>query len=156
MSPTVIYWYALLSFEVSKRNLLSILFRDLSHYIHQLSTSYRMTNGSLSLYSTRITVQELSCKIPSLLFMKFASEIFDRFLVEGSHGAVLHTGDFRCETVFIDSLRKNLFLQRYISQPDPEHPDVYIKPAETLDSIFIDTENLFANYRVLSKVSGFC
>lgn len=73
--------------------------------------------------------------------------------MEGIHGAVLHTGDFRCEPVFINSLRKNPFLQRYIPQPDPARSDAYIKPSEALDTIFIDTENLLANYRVLPKVS---
>ncbi|KZT27102.1 hypothetical protein NEOLEDRAFT_1131086 [Neolentinus lepideus HHB14362 ss-1] len=35
------------------------------------------------------------------------------FLIEGSKGNVLHTGDFRAEPWFIESLTRNPFLQRY-------------------------------------------
>lgn len=37
------------------------------------------------------------------------------FLIEGSNGAVLHTGDFRAEKLWCDSLIRNPAIQRYIS-----------------------------------------
>lgn len=83
------------------------------------------------------------------------SPILTRFLVEGSQGSVLHTGDFRCEPAFVARLAKNPFVQRYIPLRDPSKPDCYTEPLQRLDTIYIDTENLFANYRVLSKVTGF-
>ncbi|KAF8886293.1 beta-lactamase-like protein [Infundibulicybe gibba] len=39
------------------------------------------------------------------------------FLVEGNRGAILHTGDFRAEPWFLESLTQNPFLQTYSHHP---------------------------------------
>ena len=73
-----------------------------------------------------------------------------RFLIEGSKGAVLHTGDFRAEPWFLDSLRRNPFLQQYLyhdsltSVPNPV--------SKTLEAIYLDTACVLSSAEVPTKV----
>lgn len=55
------------------------------------------------------------------------------FLIEGSKGAVLHTGDFRAEPWFLDSLKREPYLQPYLytEKSGPVN--------KVLDTIFLDT-----------------
>ncbi|KAK0497910.1 beta-lactamase-like protein [Armillaria luteobubalina] len=57
------------------------------------------------------------------------------YLVEGKNGAVLHTGDLRAETWFLESLKRNPFLQPYLSTSGRQRSNV-IKP---LEAIYLDT-----------------
>lgn len=63
------------------------------------------------------------------------------FLIEGSQGAVLHTGDFRAEPWFLESLTRNPFLQRYLAPRSGQS-----KPGcnETLEAIYLDTANVLS------------
>jgi hypothetical protein len=76
-----------------------------------------------------------------------------RFLVEGNKGAVLHTGDFRAEPCFLDSISRNPFLQRYLVQPaiKSEHP-IGAQSAATLEAIYLDTASLLSKLDAPSKV----
>lgn len=76
-----------------------------------------------------------------------------RFLVEGDKGAVLHTGDFRAEPCFLDSISRNPFLQRYLVQParKPEYP-VRAHSTATLEAIYLDTASLLSKLDAPSKV----
>ncbi|KXN90337.1 Protein artemis [Leucoagaricus sp. SymC.cos] len=67
------------------------------------------------------------------------------YLIEGSKGTILHTGDFRAEPWFLDSLRRNPFLQPYLSSSasGPLH-----KP---LDCIYLDTACAFSPLDVPTK-----
>ena len=47
--------------------------------------------------------------------MKF---LLNRYLIEGSEGAILHTGDFRAEPWFLESIKRNPFLQPYLAVPE--------------------------------------
>ncbi|KAF7314231.1 DRMBL domain-containing protein [Mycena kentingensis (nom. inval.)] len=67
------------------------------------------------------------------------------FLVQGEHGAILHTGDFRAEPWFLDSLTHNPFLQPYLVVN--EHK----RGPRTLDAIHIDTECVFNDQAVPTK-----
>ena len=64
---------------------------------------------------------------------------FSRFLIEGDEGAVLHTGDFRAEPCFLDSLKRSPFLQSYIAPPPETSPIV----TKRLETIYLDTACLF-------------
>lgn len=73
------------------------------------------------------------------------------FLVEGPAGAVLHTGDVRAERVFLESLKGNPALQRYIPHPAAPWPAPPTAPVQTLEAIHIDTAHLFITSNLLSK-----
>ncbi|KAG7447100.1 uncharacterized protein BT62DRAFT_993446 [Guyanagaster necrorhizus] len=57
------------------------------------------------------------------------------YLIEGTKGAVLHTGDLRAEPWFLESLKRNPFLQPYLSTSWGNRSSV-IKP---LEAIYLDT-----------------
>jgi DNA cross-link repair 1C protein len=82
-----------------------------------------------------------------------------RYLIEGSKGAVLHTGDMRAEPSFVENLKRNPFLAKYIL-PDPEL-DFRTEPASqdnskhlypTLEAIYLDTACLIGTVDVPTKV----
>lgn len=74
-----------------------------------------------------------------------------RFLIEGSRGAVLHTGDFRGEPWFLDSLTRNPFLHKYIS---PEGGVSFTDGvSRTLEAIYLDTASVLSTCRPPTKVS---
>ncbi|OCH87963.1 hypothetical protein OBBRIDRAFT_889439 [Obba rivulosa] len=85
------------------------------------------------------------------------------YLVEGDKGAVLHTGDFRAEPWFLESLARNAFLQRYLATPPASvgtipgsngcggtHTDV----VQTLDAIYLDTACLLDTIDVPTKADA--
>ncbi|PPR00245.1 hypothetical protein CVT24_005013 [Panaeolus cyanescens] len=61
------------------------------------------------------------------------------YLIEGPRGAVLHTGDFRAEPWFLESLKRNPFLQPYLASRNsvPKHGSNRL--SKTLEAIYIDT-----------------
>lgn len=70
------------------------------------------------------------------------------FLIEGSKGAVLHTGDFRAEPWFLDSLTRNPFLQPYL-YAGKEGP--INKP---LEAIYLDTACVLSTAEVPTKAAA--
>ncbi|KAI9066819.1 hypothetical protein FKP32DRAFT_1565004 [Trametes sanguinea] len=78
------------------------------------------------------------------------------FLVEGSKGAVLHTGDFRAEPWFIESLRHNPFVQKYLDAPKAGRSPLrgHAESTPKLDAIYLDTACLLNNYDVPSKANA--
>ncbi|KAH9851733.1 hypothetical protein C2E23DRAFT_895639 [Lenzites betulinus] len=80
------------------------------------------------------------------------------FLVEGDKGAVLHTGDLRAEPWFIDSLRHNPFVQRYLdvpSKPSPRHMQSSLPTSSSkLEAIYLDTACLLNTYDVPTKADA--
>jgi len=88
--------------------------------------------------------------------------VHNRFLIEGAKGAVLHTGDFRAEPWFLESLTHNPFLQPYLASPDPPHETAHPSPlfppylkspvVKTLTAIYLDTASIFTETVVPTKV----
>ncbi|KAI0632302.1 hypothetical protein C8Q77DRAFT_1265751 [Trametes polyzona] len=81
------------------------------------------------------------------------------FLVEGEKGAVLHTGDLRAEPWFLDSLRHNPFIQRYLDPsaygPQPRHRRPHNRAASPkLEAIYLDTACLMNTYEVPTKAEA--
>lgn len=81
--------------------------------------------------------------------------------MEGAHGAVLHTGDFRAEPWFLDDIRRNPFLQPYLAPPKPQEGTVLGQADakcpettlfKTLDAIYLDTASLLFVDDVPTKV----
>lgn len=72
---------------------------------------------------------------------------FLRFLIEGSQGAILHTGDFRAEPWFLESLSRNPYLQPYL---DSSAGGILHRG---LDCIYLDTACAFSLLNIPSKVS---
>ncbi|TRM55232.1 hypothetical protein BD626DRAFT_589123 [Schizophyllum amplum] len=74
------------------------------------------------------------------------------YLIEGSQGAILHTGDFRAEPWFLDNLTRHPRLQPYIHSrflatlPPSERPIM-----KTLDAIYLDTATVTSVLKVPSK-----
>ncbi|TFY79804.1 hypothetical protein EWM64_g4208, partial [Hericium alpestre] len=73
------------------------------------------------------------------------------FLVESAKGAVLHTGDFRAETRFLEAISQDKALQPYLSYQGPTGD--FTPPLKTLDAIYLDTACQFSESPVPSKVS---
>ncbi|THV06456.1 hypothetical protein K435DRAFT_743497 [Dendrothele bispora CBS 962.96] len=75
------------------------------------------------------------------------------YLIEGSEGAVLHTGDFRAEPWFLESIKRNPFLQPYIAcdswDNSDDEPDKGI--TRSLEAIYIDTACILQTHRVPTK-----
>jgi hypothetical protein len=84
-----------------------------------------------------------------------------RFLIEGSKGAVLHTGDFRAEPWFLESLVRNPLLQPYLSPQDqeclPSNPrqPLATTVSTTLEAIYLDTASALSNLQLVTKVRIF-
>ncbi|KAF8959635.1 hypothetical protein BDZ97DRAFT_1666846 [Flammula alnicola] len=79
------------------------------------------------------------------------------FLIEGSRGAVLHTGDFRAEPWFLESITRNPFLQSYLA-PELEGDDnLNVQklsiPAvsQTLEAIYLDTASVLSPFEAPTK-----
>ncbi|KAM6497508.1 hypothetical protein JOM56_007981, partial [Amanita muscaria] len=70
------------------------------------------------------------------------------YLIEGRQGAVLHTGDFRSEPWFLDSLARNPYLQPYLA-PLSTSNESFVNKA--LDAIYLDTASAFSTLFVPTK-----
>lgn len=70
------------------------------------------------------------------------------FLIEGQRGAILHTGDFRAEPWFLDSIVRNPFLQPYLYQGPDSVPFTISK---TLEAIYLDTACVLSPLAVPTK-----
>ena len=57
------------------------------------------------------------------------TSLFYRYLVQGSQGSILHTGDFRAEPSFLKSVAEDPFLKPFLAQGGNQ----------TLDAIYLDT-----------------
>lgn len=83
-----------------------------------------------------------------------------RFLVEGPRGNILHTGDFRAEPWFTDSVKRHPVLQPYIAPKASRVIGMGGRTARcsitrTLDAIYLDTACVLSNAAVPIKVSIF-
>ncbi|EKM81504.1 hypothetical protein AGABI1DRAFT_69756 [Agaricus bisporus var. burnettii JB137-S8] len=67
------------------------------------------------------------------------------YLIEGSKGAVLHTGDFRAEPWFLESLSRNPYLQPYLESSTGGILH------QSLDCIYLDTACAFLPLEIPSK-----
>ena len=81
--------------------------------------------------------------------------------MEGSQGAVLHTGDFRAEPWFLDDIRRNPLLQPYLAPPETPGSATFgqrdnkcqgDRLSKTLDAIYLDTACLLSMTDVPTKV----
>jgi hypothetical protein len=72
--------------------------------------------------------------------------------VEGSEGAVLHTGDFRAEPWFLESLKHNPFLQPYLAPESPNNDEPETGVIKTLEAIYLDTACIIQTHQVPIKV----
>jgi DNA cross-link repair 1C protein len=74
-----------------------------------------------------------------------------RFLIEGPKGAVLHTGDFRAEPHFLNTIKRNPFLQPYIAPTSSSFSGSSNPISKTLESIYLDTACVFSDLHVPTK-----
>lgn len=74
--------------------------------------------------------------------------------MEGPKGAVLHTGDFRAEPWFLESLAKNPYIQRYLAAPSAtkQNRGTSNDVSRTLETIYLDTACMFSTSSVPTKV----
>ena len=76
-----------------------------------------------------------------------------RFLIQGSKGDILHTGDFRAEPTFIGRIMKNPFLKHYVARDSSQTEDCLSrKYSKTLEAIFLDTASMLNMVNIPSKV----
>ncbi|KAF5345172.1 hypothetical protein D9758_009666 [Tetrapyrgos nigripes] len=75
------------------------------------------------------------------------------YLVEGTEGAVLHTGDFRAEPWFLESLKHNPFLQPYLASNSPNESGYEFGNGvlKTLEAIYLDTACVMQTHQVPTK-----
>ncbi|KAL1741444.1 hypothetical protein HDZ31DRAFT_45420 [Schizophyllum fasciatum] len=77
------------------------------------------------------------------------------YLIEGSKGAILHTGDFRAEPWFLDGIMRHPSLQPYIHNGflDRLSPEDWAQSSvmKTLDAIYLDTATVTSQLKVPSK-----
>ena len=74
--------------------------------------------------------------------MTFSSH---RYLVQGSQGSILHTGDFRAEPSFLKSLADDSILKPFLAQGGNR----------TLDAIYLDTACVWSSSEPPSKVRSY-
>ncbi|KAG8901010.1 hypothetical protein FRB99_005602 [Tulasnella sp. 403] len=79
------------------------------------------------------------------------------YLIEGKKGAILHTGDIRCEAAFVQSLKSNPFLQPYIPPPrflKYQQTDASLEPVpvKRLEAIYLDTACLTMHFDQPPKI----
>jgi DNA cross-link repair 1C protein len=100
------------------------------------------------------TVLVLSCEqsYSGVLFPTYHNV---RYLIEGAQGSVLHTGDFRAEPWFLQSLARNPFLQPYLA-PGTSHQgnlnDEKLLVSKTLETIYFDSACVFSPISAPTKV----
>ena len=90
---------------------------------------------------------ELSCTFIQLSVSVILTQ-YNRYLVEGLEGAVLHTGDFRAEPSFLESVSKEPLLQMYLASPTS-------CSFARLEAIHLDTACLLNETELPSKVCKF-
>ena len=83
-----------------------------------------------------------------------------RYLIEGNQGAVLHTGDIRCEPSFIEALKKHPLLLPYIRPRDDKGKGKGKgkegdSPNKQLEAIYLDTACMLFRPELPSKVGIF-
>ncbi|KAI1785521.1 hypothetical protein LXA43DRAFT_1185710 [Ganoderma leucocontextum] len=132
-------------------------------FAHLKVEPQRMEDGGVDYTGSRDLLRATHMHIPTRFMLSEEEEVtitlLDAnhcpgavmFLVEGSKGAVLHTGDFRAETWFLESLKHNSFIHRYI-RDSRSSSSVDLLP--TLDAIYLDTACLLNNYEVPPKAEA--
>ncbi|KAL5501731.1 hypothetical protein ACEPAH_8991 [Sanghuangporus vaninii] len=77
------------------------------------------------------------------------------FLIQGSKGDILHTGDFRAEPIFIGCIMKNPFLKCYIDRNISKIEGVENKELpKTLEAIYLDTASMLNTDNIPSKADA--
>ncbi|KAL5482499.1 hypothetical protein ACEPAI_9093 [Sanghuangporus weigelae] len=77
------------------------------------------------------------------------------FLIQGSKGDILHTGDFRAEPIFIGCIMKNPFLKRYIDRSTSKTEGIENKELpKTLEAIYLDTASMLNTDNIPSKTDA--
>ncbi|OBZ69030.1 5' exonuclease Apollo [Grifola frondosa] len=144
--------------------------RTFSH----LKIDPRKTDGGLDYSCSRDLVKIIPLHTPTEFHLSGSETVtitlFDAnhcpgasmFLIEGAKGAVLHTGDFRAEPWFLESLQRNPFIQKYlaalslhstrdsVSSTQAPSSDV----CQTLDTIYLDTACLLGTVNAPSKTEA--
>ena len=90
---------------------------------------------------------ELSCTSAQLSAFALLTH-YNRYLVEGLEGAVLHTGDFRAEPSFLESVSKEPLLQMHLASSTS-------CSFARLEAIHLDTACLLNETELPSKVYNF-
>ncbi|KAJ3932307.1 MAG: hypothetical protein NXY57DRAFT_1003474 [Lentinula lateritia] len=73
------------------------------------------------------------------------------FLIEGAEGAILHTGDFRAEPWFLESITHNPYLQPYLAPSNGTNPRGGNGIVKTLEAIYLDTACVMQTHQVPTK-----
>ncbi|RDX53496.1 hypothetical protein OH76DRAFT_1343517 [Lentinus brumalis] len=134
-------------------------------FAHLRVAPQRLEGGTMAYHGSRDLLRATHLHVPTRFVLNGADEVtitlFDAnhcpgavmFLVEGSKGAVLHTGDLRAESWFVESLKHNPYIQRYVAPPRPVcvGSDYPITRPPRLDAIYLDTACVLNNYDVPAK-----
>ncbi|PIL22723.1 hypothetical protein GSI_15416 [Ganoderma sinense ZZ0214-1] len=132
-------------------------------FAHLKVEPQRMEDGSVDYTGSRDLLRPTYTHIPTKFVLNDDEEVtitlLDAnhcpgavmFLVEGSKGSVLHTGDLRVEPWFLESLKHNPFIQRYI-RDSRSSSSTNVLP--TLDAIHLDTACLLNDYEVPPKADA--
>ncbi|KAI0357562.1 hypothetical protein OH77DRAFT_1476305 [Trametes cingulata] len=139
-------------------------------FAHLKVEPQRMEDGSLDYAGSRDLLRTIHLHVPTDIPLNDGETVtitlLDAnhcpgavmFLVEGVKGAVLHTGDLRAEPWFLESLRHNPFIQRYIDDADTScRTSRCSSPATSLpklEAIYLDTACLLNNYDVPTKANA--
>jgi hypothetical protein len=100
----------------------------------------------------RIIVQVLSCIInPRVSCPACIDDIGLRFLIDGSKGAVLHTGDVRAEPSMIYRLATMQPLAKYLCGPRFGKDNISFT-YQALEVMYVDTASFFGASDVPEKV----
>ncbi|KAJ3791181.1 hypothetical protein GGU10DRAFT_313 [Lentinula aff. detonsa] len=124
---------------------------------------YLGANGELVVHGAKDLLKVLPMNTPTEVELdgdkKVTITLFDAnhcpgavmFLIEGAEGAILHTGDFRAEPWFLNSLKHNPYLQPYLALSDGVTPSDGNGIVKTLEAIYLDTACVMQTHEVPSK-----
>ncbi|KAI0769087.1 hypothetical protein BD413DRAFT_559623 [Trametes elegans] len=139
-------------------------------YAHLKIDPKRLEDGSVDYTGSRNLLRPIHLQLPTEITLNndetVTITLLDAnhcpgavmFLVEGPKGAVLHTGDFRAESWFLESLRHNPFVQRYLHwQPGCSSPRQAVPQSlahSRLEAIYLDTACLLNTHDVPQKADA--
>ncbi|KAJ4482020.1 hypothetical protein J3R30DRAFT_2114204 [Lentinula aciculospora] len=121
------------------------------------------SNGEIVLHGAKDLLKVLPMNTPTEIELegdkKVTITLFDAnhcpgavmFLIEGAEGAILHTGDFRAENWFLESVKHNPYLQPYLAISDCAFQSKNNGILKTLEAIYLDTSCVMQNYQVPTK-----
>ncbi|KAH7878102.1 uncharacterized protein C8R40DRAFT_1168145 [Lentinula edodes] len=135
-----------------------------SHTFRHLKVPpYICSNGEAVFYGAKDLLKVFPMNTPTEVELdgekKVTITLFDAnhcpgavmFLIEGAEGAILHTGDFRAEPWFLESITHNPYLQPYLAPSNGTNPRGGNGIVKTLKAIYLDTACVMQTHQVPTK-----